>query len=240
MKYFLDISLLLLIVLTIVICWKRGLIRSLFGVAKNLIAIIVTYALGPTVSGWISEYLLTEKVTEYVRGRLLAMFEAGAETFDLTHILDNIPAWVQTFFQKSGIDPEALVGKLGDATNADLSMLDSLASRLAAPITKMLSDFLGYTLLFLVSLLVLTILAFLLGKISELPGIRSIDHALGLVLGILCAILYASAYTLLLFAVLSMIEGVRPDFAFHEAYEQTILFRRIYGINLFRLMFGIG
>ena len=73
-----------------------------------------------------------------------------------------------------------------------------------------------------------------------MPVIRNIDHLLGLALGVVCAILYASAYTLLLFAALSMLEGVRPDFAFHEAYEQTIIFQRIYNINLFRFLFGIG
>ena len=240
MKYFLDLSLLLLIVLTVVLCWKRGFVRSVFGTAKNLLAIILTYAFGSVASGLISQYLLTEKVTEYVRSRLLAMFEAGAETFDLSRVADNLPSWVGTILEKTGMDPTSLIGSLGDATSADMAMLDSLATKLAAPIIKTLSDFLGYTIVFLVSLLVLTIVAALLKKLVELPIIRDVDHILGLVLGILLAILYASAYTLLAFAVLSMIEGVRPDFAFHEAYEQTILFQRVYGINLFRLIFGIG
>ena len=240
MKYFLDLSLLLLIVLTVALCWKRGFVRSVFGTAKNLLAIILTYAFGSVASGLISQYLLTEKVTAYVRGRLLAMFEAGAETFDLSGVADNLPSWVGTILEKIGKDPASLIGTLGDVTNADMATLDSLAEKLAAPITKALSDFLGYTIVFLVSLLALTIVAALLGKLAELPVIRDVDHVLGLLLGVLCAILYASAYSLLAFAIFSVIEGVRPDFAFHEAYEQTILFQRVYGINLFRLIFGIG
>lgn len=240
MKYFLDISLVLLIALTVILCWKRGFIRSVFGVAKNLVAIIVTYMLGSTASAWISEHLVTHRVTDYVHDRLLSMFETGAETFDLTHILDNIPSWVEIFFQRGDLDADALSGQLGSLTAADASSLEALATSLAAPITKMVSDFLGYTLVFLVSLLALTLLAHLLYKVAELPVIRNIDHLLGLALGVLCAVLYASAYTLLLFAALSMLEGVRPDFAFHEAYEQTIIFQRIYNINLFRFLFGIG
>ena len=240
MKYFLDISLLVLITLTVVLCWKKGFVRSVFGVAKNLMAIIITYMLGSTVSGWFSKHLITDKVTVFVHDRLLAMFEAGAQSFDLTHVLDNIPSWVATFLQKAGLDADALAGKLAGLTEADASTLEELTASLAAPITQMISDFLGYTLVFLVSLLALTILAYLLTKIADLPVIRNVDHLLGLALGVVCAILYASAYTLLLFAVLSMVEGVRPDFAFHEAYEQTIIFQKIYSINLFRLLFGIG
>jgi hypothetical protein len=136
MKYFLDLSLLLLIVLTVVVCWKRGFVRSVFGTAKNLLAIVLTSAFGSVASGLISQYLLTEKVTEYVRSRLLAMFEAGAETFDLSSVADNLPSWVGTILEKTGMDPNSLIGTLGGVTNADMATLDSLAAKLAAPSPK--------------------------------------------------------------------------------------------------------
>jgi uncharacterized membrane protein required for colicin V production len=240
MSYFLDISLLLIIVITIIVGWHKGLIRSVLGVTKSLFAILVSYFFGPTVSAWVSEKILTGRVTEYVHSRLLAMFEVGADTFDLTTILENLPSWLSVFFEKTGVDPAALAGDLANLTAADALTLEQLASSMAAPITKMLSDLIAYTAVFLIAMLIFAIVAFLLEKVADLPIIRGVDRTLGLVLGVFCALIYASVYTLLMFAIMSMVEGYYENVAFHAAYEQSWLFKLFYNINIFRFIFGIG
>jgi uncharacterized membrane protein required for colicin V production len=237
MSFFLDISLLALILTTVIMRWKKGFVRSVVGVGKTLICILATYLFGASASAFVSERWITGRVTQYVYERLLAMFEAGAETFDLSVIAGNIPSWVQLFFEKLGID---FAGVVGDITTVDASGLQSLAQSLATPITNLISDIIGYSGVYLIALALVSILAYVLVKIADLPIIRQVDRGLGCALGVCMAMLYASVYTLLLFALLSLIEGYKPEFAFHEAYEKTWLFYRFYDINIFRFIFGIG
>jgi uncharacterized membrane protein required for colicin V production len=237
MNVFLDISLLALIAATIIVCWRKGFVRSILGVGKTLICIVATYLFGASASALVSEHWIGERVTQYVYERLLALFEAGTETFDLSVIVENIPSWVQTFAEKLGID---VAGFIGDLTTVDTAGLQSTAQSMATPITKLISDIIGYAGVYLISLILVSILAYILVKIADLPVIRNVDRALGCALGVCSAFLYASVYTLLLFAVFSLIEGYNPDFAFHTAYDKTWLFHLFYDINIFRWMFGIG
>ena len=237
MNFFLDISLLALIAVTVAVCWSRGFTRSILGVGKTLICLLTTYLLGASASAFVADHWITGRVTQYVYDRLLSLFESGVETFDLDVIVNNIPSWVQTFFEKLGTDVNGMIGNL---TTVDTDGLQVFAESLASPITKLISDIIGYAGVYLISLILFSILAAILVKIAELPVVRTVDKALGCALGICSAFLYASVYTLLLFAVCSMIEGYNPEFAFHTAFDKTWLFRLFYDINIFRFIFGIG
>ena len=240
MNFFLDLSLIALLAVTIGICWHRGLIRSVIGFGKTLLCIFVAYLFGGRASAWISQLWISNRVTEYVHGRLSAIFDAGVETFNPSIILENIPSWLQTFFERMGMDMTDLISKVTDKAVVDAQGLEEISRSLAAPITKLISDFIGYTGVYLIALIVISIVAFFLVKIADLPVIRKIDRALGCLLGIGCAAIYVSVYTLLVFALFSLIEGRNPDFAFHAAYDKTWIFRIFYDINLFRWIFGIG
>lgn len=237
MNFFLDLSLIALIAITIFVCWHKGFIRSVLGVGKALLCVLVTYLFGTHVSAFLSEHWISGRVTQYVYERLLALFEAGVETFDIGVITDNLPSWVQGFLEKSGVDVGTILGNL---TTVDTAGLQNLSQSLAGPIVKLISDIIGYAAVYLISLILFSVLSRILIKIADLPLIRKVDKILGCALGVCSAFIYASVYTLLLFAILSMIEGSNPNFAFHAAYDKTWVFRNFYNINIFRWIFGIG
>lgn len=238
MQYFLDISLILILVITIISNWKKGFTRSILGVAKTIVAILTSYLFGPPASAWVSEHLITDRVTDTIYEHLLTALEAGSEMVDLTSILENLPSWVSILLEKAGVDSSTIFeGALGSSQSLTLQ---ELAHSLATPISKMISDMIGYTAVFLIAMIVFAIVAYILGKIVELPILRQIDRGLGLVLGIICAFIYASVYTLLVYALLTLVEGHYDSVAFHAAFEQTWLFKVFYDINVFRWMFSIG
>ena len=240
MNLFLDISLIALIAVTIGICWHKGFIRSVIGLGKNLLCILIAYLFGGRASAWVSDLWISNRVTEYAHKRLSALFEKGTESFSPSVILENVPSWLQTLFERTGMDLSGMISKVTDMAVVDAQGLEDLSRSLAAPIVKLISDFIGYTGIYVIALIVISIVAFFLVKIADLPVIRKIDRALGCLLGIGCAAIYVSVYTLLVFALFSLIEGRNPDFAFHAAYDKTWIFRIFYDINIFRWIFGIG
>jgi uncharacterized membrane protein required for colicin V production len=239
MRLFLDLAPAILIAVTVIVCWHRGFIRSMLGVAKTLIAVIVTYLFGERVSAWLAEHVIGDRVTNYVHTRFLAMHEQGGEVFDLAHTIENLPNWLKVLIKHT--DTSSAVGTdYAGMSEASGEQLYDMAQSFAAPITNVISDFLGYSAVFLVAMLLLTLLAFVLGKIADLPVIRTCDRLLGFLLGLVSAALYASVFAVLIFAVFSMIEGANEGFRFHEALEQTMLFKYVYEYNIFRFVFGIG
>ena len=237
MNIFLDVSLFALIVATILVCWIKGFIKTVLGVGKTLICILATYLLGAPASALVAERWIDGRVTQYVYDRLLALFETGVQTFDISVITANIPSWIQTFLEKLGVNINSITEGL---TTVDTEGLQNLSQTLADPITNLISDIIGYAGVYLITLILLSILTWILVKIAELPVIKKVDKTLGCILGVCSAFVYASVYTLLLFAIFSLIEGYNPEFAFHAAYDKSWLFRLFYDINVFRLIFGIG
>ncbi len=240
MRFFLDISLLLLIAVTIFSCWHKGFIRSVLGTAKTVISVVLTYMFGAKVSAFLAERVVGQRVVRYVHDRFLAMFEQDAQVFDLSRVMENLPDWLRVLFERTNADSASAGSDYANVTEASADKLYEMAESFARPISNIISDFLGYASVFLFSMLALTILAYILGKIADLPVIRTCDRLLGFLLGVLCAALYASVYTLLLFAILSLVEGSYEAVRFHQAFEQTVLFRQCYEYNLFRWIFGIG
>lgn len=236
MQYFLDISLILILVITIISNWQKGFVRSILGAAKTVVAILASYLFGPPASAWVSSHLITDRVTNTIYEHLLTALEAGSEMVDLTSILESLPSWMSMLLEKAGVDPSTIL----EGASGSSQSLQELAHSLATPISKMISDMIGYTVVFLIAMILFAIVAYILGKIVELPILRQIDRTMGLVLGIFCAFIYASVYTLLVYALLTLVEGHYESVAFHAAFEQTWLFKVFYDINIFRWMFSIG
>lgn len=240
MRIFLDLSLLALIVATVISCWHKGFIRSVLGTVKTVAAVILTYIFGPRASVYFHEHWVDARVHGYVHSRFVAMFDENTRVFDLSRIVNNLPDWLRVLFDATTADSATAGKDYAHMTQATADELNEMVSSFARPLSNIISDFLGYTLVFFGALLVLTLVAYLLGKIADLPIIRTCDRLLGFLLGVACAALYASVYTLLVFALLSMVEGAYPTLHFHEAFEGTVLFRQLYEYNVFRYIFGIG
>ena len=238
MQLYLDLSVLALILITVIEFWIKGFIRSMLGFAKAVLSVILTYHIGPRISSWLEQTFVAERVHTYVHDRFTAMFDQAASSFDLSHVVENLPAWLRAILSTS--DVSEVGGDYLHMTDATANELWQMAESFADPIARTISNFIGYALTFLCVMLVLSLVALLLGKFADLPIIRTCDKLLGFLLGVLSAALYASVYTVLMFAVFSMIEGSYASVPFHEAFEQSTLFSWVYDHNLFRLIFGIG
>lgn len=240
LSLFLDISLLAIIVITVLICRNRGFVRSISGLVNWMLCMVMSYLFGPTVSAWVSKSFVMTRVTDFMHNKLTAMFEAGAETFDLSEVVENLPSWLTSLFGRIGVDLPSLVGDFTNQTQADNGTLSQLAAKLAQPIAKLLSDLIAYAGIFLLSMLLFGIAIKIMTKIVKLPVVRRVDRVLGLLLGIVRALIYSAIYTLLTYAVMSLVETKFDGVAFHQAFENTWLFRHCFNFNILRWIFGIG
>lgn len=235
MKWFLELSIFLLIVSILVTNTKKGFVHSVLGAAKVVISIAVTFCFGGRFSTFLDERIVGDRVFSYAYERLSSIYEGSAQAFDPSRIFERMPNWLRVLLESMGAD-SLLTGR----DYPEFTRLEDAAHAFAQPISAFISDLLAYALVFAASMLIMSLLAFLLGKLVDLPVIRTFDRFLGFLLGVLSSVLYASVYAVLVFALLSLVEGAAHTFAFHDAFEQTVLFRWIYEHNLFRWIFGIG
>ena len=149
MRFFLDISLLLLIAVTIFSCWHKGFIRSVLGTAKTVISVVLTYMFGAKVSAFLAERVVGQRVVRYVHDRFLAMFEQDAQVFDLSRVMENLPDWLRVLFERTNADSASAGSDYANVTEASADKLYEMAESFARPISNIISDFLGYASVFL-------------------------------------------------------------------------------------------
>ena len=239
MQYFLDLSLIALVLVTVIVFWRRGLLRSLMGAAKTVLAVILTYLFGDAASDWLYRTYLQPSVRTFVHTRLEEHFASVATSYDLSSLLAAMPEWLQNLLALFDVDSTSLEQKFGSVKQGSLLELEELVNGIADPVVSFISTVIGYAAVFLTASVLLAVLAFILGKLADLPLIRGCDRALGLLLGILCAALYASVYVLLVYLLLGWWEVSHPEIAFRAAFDHTWIFRHAYHYNFFRLLFGI-
>lgn len=239
MRWFLDISLVVVIAGTIFFYWHRGLIKSLMGVAKTVLSILLTYMLGGMAADWLEAKFILPALTVFVSDKLLALYTAGAEQFDLSAVFSGMPDWLRSLLQNFHVDVDALQQEYASVTEGSSTQLEQLASSIATPTAAVLSSLIGYVAVFFIAGILLTVLAFLLGKVAELPLIRGLDRTMGLILGIACALLFSSVYVVLIYIVLGWLEVKNPQIAFGVGFDSSWLFQYAYRFNLFKLLFGI-
>jgi uncharacterized membrane protein required for colicin V production len=239
MTYFLDLSLVAIILITVITCWRRGFIRSVFGALKAVIAAILTYMFAPKVSSTLLDRVFSDRVYSFVYRKLVSLGEEGTQTFDLAAILQKIPDSIRILLNNFHVDLNAIVDKYGAIGDAGEEELMEVASSISTPVAGFLSNALGYTITFVVASALLALLALILSQIADLPVIKKCDRFLGLLLGVLGAIFYSSLYILIAYALLSWLEAAYGNIPFSESFEQTYIFRPMYDFNIFRLIFGL-
>jgi hypothetical protein len=86
---------------------------------------------------------------------------------------------------------------------------------------------LGYVLVFAAAYLVLLIAGFIIEKVAELPVIRSVNKLLGLLLGLVCAVVYTFLFVLVTNAVIYFVVASGDQSATLDVINKTFIFKFI-------------
>ena len=156
MNYVLDGALILVIVLTIFVYYKRGFVRAVLGFGKTLLSYICAAAFGRIVGEYLAEKFFNENITNIVYNTL--------EKHNIGEKLGKMPETLRAVAEKCGVDVETLIN------NADgHEWIQYAATQIGTAISSVVSVLVGYVLVFLVAYLVFLLGAFILESLVELP-----------------------------------------------------------------------
>lgn len=212
MSWILDVVLLALIAGTIIFYSHRGFIKTVLGFGRTVLGVILAWFLGPKLGMAIVNRFWAEKITEKVYNVLCSLFDAGAESFDLSALFDRLPEAFLQLIRLFGADLEALEAQFGAMTAATRENLTDFAQSIAQPIMNLLGNFIGFALVFFGTCLAVAILSGILSKIFELPVLKQINGFLGFALGVACAVLNALVFCTLSYYVIQYIGTVTESF----------------------------
>lgn len=222
MNILLDGLLLGIIVLTVVIYYRRGFVKAVLGFGKSFLSLICAVLFGKALGGLLATHFFDEKLTDTVYNTLHGLCAEGG-ALDLTR-LESMPQSLRLLAGQCGADVDAILASGSNGATVEAYLAD-VAQQIALPISAVISRLVGYVLIFVVTYLLLLLLSFVIEGVAELPVLRTFNHLLGLAVGLICAVIFAFIFVFVARAVLYYVIASGDPGQATDIVESTVLFK---------------
>ena len=228
MSFILDIIILLIAGLTIFFAAKNGFIKTFLSAASALIALVIVFLFTTPLTNALETTSFGNAVHDNTVSFLDELVEV--KSAESGYQLEEKPdSELTALLESVGIDRDAISKWISERTGLQKEQLrKELVNYIADRTTSLLLRALSIAVLFFGSFIVLRLVSVLLTSIVEkIPFVRGANHTLGLVLGVLLALVHVFVFCAVVrvllntasFAGWSALAGLDPD--------KTILFRLI-------------
>ena len=180
MNVTLDILFLIATAVMVIVCVKRGFLKSVIHFLKTILAFVAAYLLGAPVGRFLCEKIFLPSVRGSVYEKVHSMYSEMTAGFEPQKIIDAMPSFTMT---------EDVKQKLLSAEGAGEELVNTVTDSIATPIATAVSNVVAYIGVFVVAFIGFWLLAIVLTKMIE--NISLLDKAnkiLGGLLGLLIAL----------------------------------------------------
>lgn len=223
MQYIIDIILALIIVLNTVMGLKKGLVKTVFGLASVIIAVVLAYIFGSSAASLLRTTKAYDNICDSTKESLSEYFEKEALE-NKEKAFENIGSlsFVKQL-ESMGVDTQKELERYAEALDSSAKEAsDILSEKFAVPILEFFSNILGTILVFIVSLLGMWLLSIVLRGIFSLPFLRGLNKTGGFITGLLLGLFYAF---LICMVVKSLIPCLPKNPVIFEGMEnKTVLY----------------
>jgi len=209
MSLFIDLGIVLFLILSVFIGYKKGLIKVLFSIVSFAIAIVLTIMLSGPISNYvINNTDIDEKIESVITKNTNTTETQSIEVALDKDTMENLPETISKYI----------------ATNLVENTVQSLAKKIATTIVNIVVA-IG---IYIVVRMVLWILRSILEVIAKLPLIKQFNEIGGLVCGFIKGILIVY----IVFAIISLVAPLINQIEFILAINKSILGSFVYNNNL--------
>ena len=202
-----DVLFIIIAIIMIALGIKRGFIKSLIRSAKLILSVVLAYLLGSHLGLILKDSFIGTPVYNFVYEKVNALYLDASSAVNVEEITAAFPQFIMT---------EDLKQQIADATSAESgeALVESVTLGIADPISTLISNVLGYILVFVLAFVGLSVVAWLLTALTD--KIKLLGAA-NRVLGAVWGALMAAIILLMVASVIKLFFG-ETDF-----YQQTVV-----------------
>ncbi len=231
MNYILDIIVVGIILLSVILGMKKGLVKMLLDLAGIVIALAVTYALVNPVS----EFVCNKFVITPMAKSVVNTITSGNENADISAVVSSSPDFLDDILKTFNINMDELktiTENNKNAPAADKNLL--IGKEIVRPAAKSASYTGTFIVLFVLCLIAVRIVSKLAKFINKIPLIGSFNKGGGALLGLVAGIIAVFVFANIAKAVSYTKAASNEDFIFNEAnIQNTVVFKHIYNFKVF-------
>ena len=233
-----DIIFALTAIIIIVVSTRRGFIRNIMRVVSFVLSIIIAATFCTTVAGIISSRWLDSKVSGIVGEQIASLSQKeGGESYDLERLFDTEQSDFMKLLQRFGADVDQIAEDYGAITAGTEETVRELSERISHSITDVLSRVLAFLGLFLASILVLSLISWLLGLVARLPVLKQLNGFLGFLCGVILAAGFLFVFSTVGLYLFEQLHAVFPDSIPESIAEDSFALKHFSSIDSIKALF---
>lgn len=239
MDAILDIIIVLIAFLTIYFAFRNGFVKTLLSASSFFIAIVITVLLLSPVKTAFMDTSLAEGVRDRIETEIDSILvKNGFEDVEELIQPDTEANEFLNILDKVGIEKDQLQTEFNEwKTDAGVDLKEKLIDFIAEPVVNAIVTVAAIVLLFFGSMILLKIVAYVLDKICKLPVLKTANKLLGLLLGILLALVRIYLFCIIVKLLLPYGQALDIEVLTKINPGNTLLFKLFYDINIFNLLF---
>lgn len=225
MNWLIDIILVSVFILTVAVCARRGLVKSIWWLLRAVLSLGSAFLFGSRCGDWLLDCFIMQKFTDAAYDSISSIVHETNGAYDISELFSTMPESFGALLERFGADASKLGGTYAGASSASAMDLRALAADVASPVAHIVSRALGYVAAFLAAFIVLTIVGLVIRLIAELPVLRSVNHLFGGIFGVICGFIYLWVICMALSAVVESGIAESESQSLRQLAENSYLFR---------------
>ena len=231
MKIFIDILLVAVLAFSIIRFGVKGLICSILGMGKFILAFLVSLAFGKPVAAWLANGIVGNAVSNSVYSKIYGYFDGGKS---MTEFFESIPDGFLKLIRLFGADVDALEARFGTAEGTE-AVIQEMSDYISSPIARTASSIIAYIVIFIAAFIVLSIVIKGLSKI-KIPVVTKLDKILGVVLGLVLGVLTVAFISTATYSILELVAAMKGNEEVMKIYSDSYVFKFIYDLRIFEFI----
>lgn len=223
-----DIAVVAIVVLFAIWGYRRGLMRTAFGLVGYIAAAGLSYLLSTPIANWVYNTFIRSATSDFILSSLSdGAKEQGIQTA-VDQVIDALPKSIVAFLPESSI--KEVTEQLSQATPSNQEIASAVMEHLIYPVAIAIIQLFTVIFLFLLLCIVVKTITKMLKIVDKLPIIGKLNSGLGLVIGLGEAIVFLTFFTGAV-AIMIQLSGDQWETVNRSVIEQTYLFRFLYHYN---------
>jgi len=239
MNAILDIIIVIIATITIFFAVKNGFVKTLLSASSFLIAIVVTVLLLSPVKNAFMQTSLADGVRDSVESKIdeLLVKNGIGDVEELVEE-DTQTNEFELFLDGLGINSKSLQTEFDDwKSETEVDLKENLVDYLSKPIVNAAVTIAAVLLLFFGSIILLKVTSYILDRIFKLPVLRTANKLLGLLLGIILAVVRIYLFCVLVKFLIPYGQALSVNALSNINPDNTLLFKLFYDFNIFDFLF---
>lgn len=225
MSILFDGIILLVCLTTVILGVRRGFIHSVMSVCTLIAALFAAYAFTPTVSSYIEKTAMMENISESISDTIKSISVNDAGTYDLQTLFQEMVDPFRQIVDRYHADEEQLTEAMQPSDGAEEESVNALGDLIARPVVNTISGVLAFLGIFCASVILLKLLTWILDMIFQLPVLKTANTLMGLVFGLLGALIWAWLLSSLSVSFIRAMSSVAPEYFSDSVIEHSVILK---------------